>query len=193
MRIAIDISQIVYEGTGVAAYVRNLITALVEKDSHNDYILFGASLRKRAVFGLFAASLTTHSKRVRLVTTPIPPTLLDIVWNRLHIIPAEWFVGPVDIFWSSDWTQPPLTHARGITTIHDLSILRYPGQSHNKAELDYVHGRLLANIVAVQTRRLRRASKECQAFFCDSEATKKDAHTLLGIANDRLRVIYPGM
>ncbi len=190
MKIAIDISQIVYEGTGVSAYVRRLIAAILAKDTQNEYIVFGASLRRRDVFTSFAASL---GGRVRLVTVPIPPTILDVLWNRWHILPVEWFTGPVDIFWSSDWTQPPLIHAKGVTTIHDLSVLRYPRESHDVTEVDYAKGTVSANIVTIQTRRLKRAAHVCHAFFCDSEATKRDAHTLLGIANNKLRVVYPGI
>lgn len=192
MRIAIDISQIVYEGTGVSTYVRKLVTSLVKQDSENEYVFFGASLRRRNVFTSFVSSLNVTATHVRLVTVPIPPTLLDVVWNRWHIIPVEWFVGPVDIFWSSDWTQPPLLRAKGVTTIHDLSIFRYPEESHNTTEVDYSRGRLAANIVATQKQRLTRAAKVCQAFFCDSEATKRDAKELLGIAGDKLKVVYPG-
>lgn len=189
MKIGIDISQIVHEHTGVAAYVRKLVSTLVEKDSKNEYILFGASLRRRKVFSSFVASL---GRRVRLVTIPIPPTVLTVLWNQLHILPVEWFTGPVDIFWSSDWTQPPLLKARGVTTIHDLSFLRYPNESHNISQIDYVHGQLSANIVEIQKRKLMRSVRVCQMFFCDSEATKKDAQSFLHIDKKKLSVIYPG-
>lgn len=173
MRIGIDISQIVHEGTGVAMYVRQMVNMLLKTDRKNEYVLFGASLRKRDVFKEF-------SGRAKLVVVPIPPTLLAILWNVFHIIPVERFVGNVDIFWSSDWTQPPLAHAKGITTIHDLTILKFP------KEMD-------AGIVATQKKRLSWAAHECDAFFCDSIATKKDVSELLKISEDKLHVIYPGV
>jgi glycosyltransferase involved in cell wall biosynthesis len=178
MRIGIDISQIVYKGTGVGTYVRRMVESLVRADSKNEYVLFGASLRRRNVFESFYAALP--GARVRLVTVPFPPIVLDILWNRLHIIPVEWFTGPLDIFWSSDWTQPPLSHAKGVTTIHDLSTMLFP------KEMD-------ARIVATHARRLRWVSKECKAIFCDSESTKKDVAELLGFHEKQLHVIYPGL
>lgn len=194
MRIAIDISQVVYEGTGVSAYVRKLVTALVSKDTTNEYILFGATLRRKQALEAFFTSVRTSAKakKIRLVTIPLPPTLSDIVWNTLHILPIEWFVGPIDIFWSSDWTQPPALHAKRITTLHDLSILRFPEESHNATDVDYPKARISANIVAVQKRRLKHAVSECIMFFCDSEATKQDAKELLGISENKLIVVYPG-
>lgn len=173
MRVGIDISQIVHEETGVGKYVRKMVTELLKKDNRNDYILFGASLRKRHVF-------YKYFPREKLVVVPIPPTILNILWNKLHIVPVEWFTGKLDIFWSSDWTQPPLIHAKGVTTIHDLSFLRYPES-------------FVSKIVETQKRRLMRALKVCNIFFCDSEATKKDAIELLQIEKSKLVVVYPGL
>lgn len=191
MRIAIDISQIVYEGTGVSTYVRKLVAALIRKDTENEYILFGASLRKLEVYRSFYASLETYHHKIRLITVPIPPTVLHMLWNVFHIVPAEWFTGPVDVFWSSDWTQPPLSGAFGITTIHDLSIMKFPETLHSMS-VDVAHARISSDIVKTQMARLKHAVRECKLFFCDSEATKADAIKLLHIPSDRLMVVYPG-
>ena len=193
MKIGIDISQIAHQGTGVARYVRSIVASLVRKYPEHEYVLFGSSLRKRHVFSEFVSAIGKDSSHVRLVSIPVPPTILDWLWNRAHIVPVEWFTGPLDIFWSSDWTHPPLIHAVGVTTIHDLSVLRYPEESHNQAVLDVARGRIAANIVATHTRRLVRAAKACAVFFCDSEATRHDAQELLGISQNKLTVVYPGL
>ena len=191
MRIGIDISQIAHEGTGVAVYVTRLVSALVSRYPEHEYVLFGASLRKSAVFRAFADTLRRPDRQIRLVSVKLPPTLLAYLWNTLHLVPVERFIGEVDVFWSSDWTQPPLQSAKGITTIHDLSIMRYPEESHNRAA---VHGgQLRANIVKTHTERLRRAAHECSLFLCDSEATRQDAAQLLGIPTEKLAVVYPGL
>lgn len=178
MRIGIDISQIVYTGTGVGTYVRRMVESLLRIDTKNEYVLFGASLRRRKIFRSFYAALP-HA-RTSLVTVPIPPIVLDMLWNRLHMTPIETFTGPLDIFWSSDWTQPPLSRAKGVTTIHDLTTMRFP------KEMD-------ARIVATHARRIGWVKKECEAIFCDSESTKKDIAELLHIPEKRLHVIYPGI
>ena len=179
MKIGVDISQIVHEGTGVARYVEEMIREAVAADSAVSWVLFGTSLRKRSVFEAFYQSLSAHHDRVRLVTLPIPPSLLHILWNVFHVVPVEWFVGAVDVFWSSDWTQPPLARAAGVTTIHDVSFLRFPES-------------FPAQIVEVQTRRLARAAKACALFLCDSVATRDDVVKFLGIPKGKLRVVYPG-
>ncbi|MEK7119854.1 MAG: glycosyltransferase, partial [Patescibacteria group bacterium] len=91
----------------------------------------------------------------------------------------EWFTGRLDVFWSSDWTQPPLMKAAGITTIHDLTVIRYPETFAKK-------------IVDVHRRRLQWVARECKKILCDSEATKNDVITLLGIPQEKLHVVYPG-
>ena len=179
MRIGIDISQIVYEGTGVATYVRRMVETLLKIDKKNMYILFGSSLRKKQLFTEFFLQMKEINGNVELKSISLPPTALDVLWNRLHKTPVEKFTGPLDIFWSSDWTQPPLQHAIGVTTIHDLSTMRFP------AEMD-------ARIVATHARRLKWVTKECQVILCDSEATKKDCIGLLHLPENRLHVIYPG-
>jgi hypothetical protein len=179
MKIGIDISQVVYKNTGVGRYVREMVKHLVSIDSENTYVLFGSSLRQRNVLKSFCDEIQKINPSVKTVIIPLPPTILNILWNRLHIIPITWFTGPLDIFWSSDWTQPPLGNARGMTTIHDLSFLRFPKSFDN-------------TIISVQKRRLKAAKRECQHFLCDSQTTKIDVEQLLCIDSNRLSVVYPG-
>lgn len=179
MRIGIDISQVVYEGTGVARYVREFVTVLAKLGRNHEFVLFGSSLRKHEVLESFVAEITKNHTNFSAKLFRFPPSLLDIVWNRLHIFPIEWLIGSVDVFWSSDWMQPPLAKAFGITTIHDLAFKRYPETFHRQ-------------IIEVQARRLACAKKECLLYLCDSLATKNDAHVFLGIPVEKLMVVYPG-
>lgn len=178
MRIGIDISQIVYEGSGVASYVKNSVRALLTKDSINEYILFGTSLRQKKKLHDFHKTLSRYSN-VRLVALPVPSRFFEFLWNRLGIVPIEWLIGRIDVFWSSDWMQPPLHSAKGVTTIHDISFLRFPQT-------------FPLSIRQVHDRRLKRVKTTCQKILCDSEATKKDIIDLLHIPSNRLVVIYPG-
>jgi len=179
MKIGIDISQVVHEKTGVAKYVQELVTSIVTNDKKNSYVLFGTSLRKQDSLRTFVQKMKTLNPNVSSCIISIPPTLLDVLWNQLHIMPIQLFTGALDVFWSSDWTQPPLGKTKGITTIHDLSFYHFP-ESFDQT------------IMSVQKRRLKHATQECQQFLCDSEATKKDVEKFLKIDSKRLTVIYPG-
>ena len=177
MKIGIDISQIVYQGTGVARYTQRLIESLLKVDKENEYVLFFSSLRRK-LSTFFIKKIT--SPRVKIKQFKLPPALLDFLWNRLHVFPIERFIGRVDIFWSSDWTQPPAQKAKLVTTVHDLTPWLYPKTLHPK-------------IVAVHKRRMKWVKKECDLIICDSQATKEDIIRIWQIPKEKLKVIYPGI
>lgn len=179
MRIGIDISQMVYEGTGVARYVKEMVLGITRLAPQHEYVLFAGTLRQKEALLQFTGLVKQHAPHVKLVIIPIPPTLLTILWNVLHIAPITLFTGPLDVFWSSDWTQPPLGKSIGMTTIHDVSFLRFP-ESFPKI------------IIRTQMQRLRHAVKENALMVCDSKATKKDVIELLHVPERKLQVVYPG-
>lgn len=179
MKIGIDVSQVVYEGTGVGRYVRELIPLVIKLSPQNEFILFGSSLRQREKLLAFMSRMKERFPNVRTVVIPLPLSMLDFLWNTLHIIPISVFTGTLDVFWSSDWIQPPLGNTKGITTIHDVSFLHYPESFHK-------------TIISVQKRRIARAIKECAFFLCDSKATRSDVLRYYPIPADDCAVVYPG-
>lgn len=193
MRIGIDISQLAFENTGVATFLENLVDELLKQDSSNEYILFYSSLRKEFQISNFKFQIKTKNpnSKVSIKQFKFPPSLLDILWNRLHILPIETFIGPVDIFISSDWTQPP-SKAKKATILYDLIIYKYPEETHNQTRFSFRNFILSPNIVASQKRRLKWVKKEVDKIICISEATKKDAMEILRIPAEKLTVVYPG-
>lgn len=178
MRIGIDISQIVYFGTGVSVYIENLAKALLEQDSNNSYTLFGSNLRKQGDLESFSKELKKYNK-VRSRFYPIPQSILTILWNKFHHIPIEFFSGSVDIFHTSDWLEPP-AKAKKVTTIHDLLVYKYPKFMH-------------PGIVANQKLKLSWVKKESERIIVDSKNTKKDVVEILKIEHDRIRVVPLGV
>lgn len=178
MRVGIDISQIAYGGTGVGSYVENLVRNLLKLDGENEYILFFSSLRRKIKYQRL--NIKNTNQNVKIKTFKLPPVLLDFLWNKLHIFPIEWFIGAVDVFVSSDWTQPPTIRAKNATILYDLIVYKYPKETDSK-------------IVSTQKRRLKWVKKECDIIFCISQATKKDVMEILGISESKLKVIYPGI
>lgn len=165
MKIAIDISQIVY-GTGVSTYTENLVKNLLKIDKESKYLLFaGTFRRKQDVLRIFPQA------KVFL----LPPTLADLVWNRLHIFPIEKIIGEVDVLHTSDWTEPP-AKAFKVTTVHDLYPFKFP--------------RLVSpKVLEVHKRKLAWVLKESKRVIVPSNSTKKDL-VELGMAENRIRVIY---
>jgi hypothetical protein len=184
MKIGIDISQIAYKGTGVANYLTDLVSNLLKIDNKNQYILFYSSFRRNFQFSFFLprgeAGNFRLPKNVEIKQFKLPPSMLDFLWNRLHILPIERLIGDVDVFITSDWTEPPTIKAKKATILYDLVVHKFPNETDKK-------------IVKVQKRKLKWVKKESKIIFCISEATKKDAIEILGLKKDRLKVIYPGI
>jgi len=163
MKVGFDISQTAHHG-GVATYTKNLAQELSSL-ADLQMVFFYTSLRK---------SYKGNLKGVK--SFKIPPTLAEILFNRLRVIPIEKFIGPLDIFHSSDWLQPK-TKAKKVTTYHDVIPLKYPQWSHPK-------------VVAVHKRRLQLVEKEIDIVITVSEATKKDLMEISQIPNEKIIVVY---
>ncbi len=175
MKIGIDISQLAYERTGVANYLKDLVMQLVKEDKENEYILFFSSLRKS-----FQFSVLNLPSNVTVKQFKFPPTVLNLLWNKLHVMPIENLIGDVDVFITSDWTEPPAKKAKKMTILYDLIVYKYPQETAVK-------------IVSTQKRKLQWVKKESAMIVCISEATRQDAKDILGIEDERLRVVYPGL
>ncbi len=188
MKIGIDISQIQYK-TGVSNYLLNLVENMIKIDKKNEYILFFSSLRRN----LKSQISNLKSDNVKIKTFRIPPTLLDILWNRLHVLPIESLIGNVDIFITSDWTEPPAKKAKKATIIYDLIVYKYPEETHSRTEFNPFKFIISPNIVASQKRKHKWVKKESDLIFCISEATKKDAVDVLGLDSNKIKVVYPGL
>lgn len=178
MKIGIDISQLAFENTGVANYLCNLVKHLIEIDNKNEYVLFYSSMRKK--FKFENLNLQSMPSNLTIKTFKFPPTLLDLMWNKLHIIPIETFIGDIDIFVTSDWTEPPTRKAKKATILYDLIVYKYPKETARK-------------IIKTQEKKLEWVKKESSKIFCISNATKTDVAQILGIPSEKLSVTYPGL
>lgn len=190
MIIGIDISQLAHNNTGVAGYLEHLLVELVKNEEH-EFVLFFSSLRMPVPSAV--RNLLKDRKNVRLKTFKFPPTVLNYLWNVLHIVPVETLIGPVDVFITSDWTEPPVKKARKGTILYDLIVYKYPGETHNRTRFSMRDLILKQNIVKIQKNKLKWVKKESDFVLCISRSTKKDAEEILGISSDKLKVIYPGL
>src|SRR6266446_10128266 len=112
MKIGIDISQIAFKGTGVGNYLANLVEEMVKTDRKNEYVLFYSSMR-RPLDREFERKVNRPNAKIKKFR--FPPLFLDIMWNRLHVVPVEALIGKTDVFISSDWAEPPALKAKKAT------------------------------------------------------------------------------
>ncbi len=165
MIIGIDISSIPY-GTGVSEYTKQLVLNLLDIDKSNQYKLFFGSLRQ-SLPPDFLSKISQRSN-AKLYKYPLPPTLLDILWNKLHILAIEFLIGKCDIFHTSDWTQPPTILAKTICTIHDLTPFLFPKWQH-------------PIIISAHTKKINQAIVDKSNFISVSNSTKQDFYKLFKV------------
>ena len=176
MQIAVDISQVGYEGTGVARFTRGLIEAICLYDQSNYWTFLYCSMRQPLPEPV--RNIITK-RNFSLITYPIPPRALSFLWNNLHVVRAETLIGSQDWFISSDWTQPP-SRAKKATIVHDLIFKVHP---------ETVDGL----IQSTQEKRLKHVARECSLIFADSMTTKTDLKQCYSIDDDVIIVNYPGI
>ncbi|MBI2029517.1 glycosyltransferase family 4 protein [Candidatus Gottesmanbacteria bacterium] len=180
MKIAIDISQICYQGSGVARYVEQLVEHMIKNDDKNQYLLYGNSMRQKKILLDFIYKMKKLNSNIENKIIAMPQTLADILWNKLHILPIENLIGEVDIFHASDWVEPPVKKALKVTTIHDLLVFKYPGY-------------FTQEIIDTQKRRISWVLAESNMVIVDSHTTKNDLIDLFDFPKDKIKVVYPGI
>jgi hypothetical protein len=173
MKIAIDVSQMLY-GTGVASYTKNLVENLLAADKENEYVLFGGSLRR---VGELKDLVKEFKGNYTSKIYPYPPSLADLIWNKLHVFPVERMIGDVDILHTSDWVEPP-SKAFKVTTVHDLAPIFFP----NLFPRDIVR-----DIVATHRSKLELVKKESSRVLVPSNSSKDDL-IKLGFKAEIIRV-----
>jgi glycosyltransferase involved in cell wall biosynthesis len=179
MKIGIDVTMLVYAGSGVANYTYNLVKTLLEIDKKNEYRLFYSSFRRPKNFYYLDELEKLGGK---IYTFRFPPSLLQLWWSKLDIVPVEWFIGKVDVYFSSDFLRPPLLPGtKGMTTVHDLTWKIYPKYHEQR-------------IIDAHTTKLKRTIKYHDAVLVDSISTKNDLSKYYPeIEKAKIQVIYPGI
>jgi glycosyltransferase involved in cell wall biosynthesis len=176
MKIGIDISQIVYQGTGVARFCRGLVDSILEREKEHDWFFFFSSLR-RQLDPLVERRI--KEKGFTMIKYPFPPSLLSFIANELHVLKMENLTGSLDWFITSDWTEPP-SRMKKATVVHDMVFMRYPETVDER-------------IKATQEKRLSWVKKESRVIFADSDSTKNDIVEYLAVDKSKIYVNYPGV
>ncbi len=121
MRIAIDYTAALRQNAGIGTYVRNLVSALLEENTSNQYTLLASGRAS-------GARPFPTAENIRNRNIFIPDRYLNILWYRLRVpLPPTFFTGPADIYHGPDFVLPPLgKKIRKVVTIHDLAFLEHP-------------------------------------------------------------------
>ncbi|MBI2939291.1 MAG: glycosyltransferase family 4 protein [Chloroflexi bacterium] len=161
-----------YRSAGVRRYIWNLLAGLHASGAH-DYTVYYPG-------GAVPAALGPRPGCVwRSARLPTGGPWGRLVWEQLFQ-PIEVWRDRVEVLHSPAYAAPLVSSARQVLTVHDLSFLRLP-DAFNRANRLYLG--MLTRLSA------RRADR----IIAVSGATKADVVRLLGVAADRVHVVYNGV
>ncbi len=178
MRIGIDYTSAARQRGGIGRYTRELVSTLLALSDEHQYTLFAA------VGGLSSEDWTPVNQRgnVRIRAVPFSDDWLARLWHRLRLpIPVELITGPLDLFYSPDFTLPPTLGAtKRLLTVHDLSFVHHPDAFVPSLQ------RYLQRVVP-------RSIDQADLVLADSAHTRNDLIALFDVAPAEVTVIYPGV
>jgi glycosyltransferase involved in cell wall biosynthesis len=171
MRIAIDATPLLLRSAGVKTYIYNWLRHL-EQITAGDTVLAWPFLK--------LAETYSHEESVvsRLQTLARLALLHAANYSGLPLL--DWIGPRVDVFHASQQLLNPPRSARLTATLHDLTCWLIPA---THLPLNVRAARLFAERV------MRRAD----GLIAISENTRRDAVRILGLPQDKIEVIYPGI
>lgn len=189
MKIGIDIRVLMDKYySGVSEYTANLLKALwrqeaavdidqISSSELNDYLLFYNSARD---LGDRLEKLA--GPHVKVIRTRWPNKVFNYLMQHFLAYPKiDRLLGGIDIFFSPHFNFTRLSpKTKRIITVHDLSFLRYP---------EFFSGRKNFWHRALRVKKILHAADKIVAV---SENTKNDLIELVGIAPEKITVIYSG-
>lgn len=163
--IGIDTRLLYYRTGGISTYMRRLVTALEDLDHDNRYTVFDS--RK---------AHESPAKRFERAA----------LWTPCHhrlerfVLSIELARFKLDVLHSPDFIPPLRGAKRHVTTVHDLTFLHYP-QYLTADSRRYYNGQIGA------------AVRQADHILADSEATKNDLTSMLGVPAEKITVHMLGV
>jgi len=181
MKIGADIRVLMdKQYSGVSEYTGQLLSAILRQDKLNNYKLFYNSWRD-----LGGRLDAWQGQNSQIVGTHIPNKIFNYLLQRLPRYPKiDKILGGVDLFWLPHFNLTSLSDSssglKKVATVYDLAFLRYP-------EFFNLRKRFWHDSIGI-----KKVWRQADALVAISEHTKRDLTELVGIAPEKISVIYPG-
>lgn len=156
--------------TGIGKCVFELVKALEEDDSGNDYVLFFNSP--------YYETFTSENPHIKKVLVNAKHYSLREQTVFLYTLYKE----KLDLMHFTHFNAPILYFKPSIVTIHDLTLSFYPG----KRKTSFLH-RLAYKIT------IKNITKRAKYIFAVSEHTKKDLIAVFNTPEEKIQVVYNGI
>ncbi|HVE92694.1 MAG TPA: glycosyltransferase family 1 protein [Actinomycetota bacterium] len=175
MRVCIEATALLGPRSGVGHSVAALTEALVGCDPEMTVVLLPLSARR----GRKLRSPVPGNERVEVLAKRLPAAVLSKAWTRATWPPAELFCGRVDVFHGPNFLLPPLLHAGGVVTVHDLAFERVPDMCSPK--------------VRTYSRSVPPSVDRASRVIVPSEFTRSELQDWLPESEAKVRVVHPGV
>lgn len=170
MEIAVDLTPIPKQITGVGEYARCLLKSLTEFDRENHYWLFIKEDQceqynpGRENFHIVPQSRILHNRMIRLLweQTALP----------LHLLRRK-----IELLHSIHYTTPWIAPCKRVITFHDMTFYLFP-EKHT-----WIKRLFFQSIIPVSI-------KKANHIFADSKNTKADIIKILDISPAKIDVVY---
>jgi glycosyltransferase involved in cell wall biosynthesis len=174
MRICLNASPAVHHIAGLGRYTQELMAALLEVDSENEYVAFYNRPSE--------AQVDPPLDRLPRLTTNLAtkPWRMSALVAHFARIPQNRLFPGVDLFHATDHLLPRVTRLKSVFTLHDLVFRFYP----------HTHKPLNRWFLTLMMPRFLNAA---DAVIAVSESTKRDAIQAYGIDEAKITVIYEGV
>ena len=166
MRLCLDIQPAIAQSAGIGRYTRALVEHLPALAGQDALRLFYFDFRQQRQTPMPAGATV---KAIRW----LPGRIAQYAWKTLDWPPFDWFAGAADLFHFPNFIRPPLSRGRSVTTIHDVSFLRFPEHTE-PANLKFLRSRI------------QRTVELSDAIITDSAFSAEEIIETIGVPRSRV-------
>ncbi|MFH1142644.1 MAG: glycosyltransferase family 1 protein [Candidatus Uhrbacteria bacterium] len=171
--------------SGVGEYTLELLRALFEIDSKNDYLLLSTgteTARRQVLDNLNKIDIEQYRSRVRHLHYPIRNKQINLgIFTRSKPCLDDLLDTDCDIFWFPNLNFIATQKTPSVITIHDLSFKIFPQFFDRKTQIWH------------QTIKPEQTLKSAQTIIAPSESTRSDTIKLFGLDPEKIKVIPHGV
>lgn len=173
MIVSVDIQAAIAQRAGVGRYVKCLVERLPSYADGDELRAFCFDFKRNGI------PFELHDAEARC-NHWVPGRIVQRAWRTLDWPPYNWFAGKADVYHFTNFIRPPLTYGRSVISIYDVSFLRF-SEAAEPGNLAYL------------TRHIPDTVRRADAIITISEFSRREIIELLGVPEDRVHAVYPGM
>jgi len=163
MKIGVDARLIYHQPAGISRYTVHLLQALARLEHDHKFLILQHRKQKESLF-------SCHNFQHAILRAPVHTHLEQL------LLPLELLPHSLDLLHCTDFIPPLYSPIPTVITVHDLAFLHWP--------------HFLTKDSAAYYGQIDRAVKSAKHIIVPSENTKQDLIGQLGVAHQKVSVIY---